>query len=113
MAHLVARDEVEWCCSCGSSGPCTNPPQAKCHGARIAALESLLAAQVDFTERLRHAANAAIANASHINQNYCRDVPKEKLSEWAEAQVTFNILSVTPSPAQAVSAVVRGGDAVN
>lgn len=76
-------------------------------------LKALLAAQVDFTERLRRAASAAVAHASHISQNYCHDVPKDKLSEWVEAQITFNILSVTPSPAQAVSTWLRGGDSVN
>lgn len=80
---------------------------------RISEIEAMLAAQVDFTERLRRGANLAIAHASHINQNYCRDVPQEKLAEWAEAQVVFNALSVTPSPAQAFSTVVRDGAAVN
>lgn len=80
---------------------------------QIASLELLLSAQVDFTERLRNAANAAIAHASHIHQNYAQNVPSDALSKWAEAQVVFNVLSITPSPAQAVATVVRDGAAVN
>lgn len=80
---------------------------------RISELESIIAAQVDFTERLRKAANAAVAHASHINQNFCGDVPADRLAAWAEAQTIFNVLSITPSPAQAFSTVARDGAAVN
>lgn len=77
--------------------------------AKLRSAETLLQAQVKFTEQLRVAANRAVANASHINQNYCGRVPPEKMSEWAEAKVAFNLVSVTPSPASVASAVVRSG----
>jgi hypothetical protein len=81
--------------------------------ARIAELEALLAAQVTFTEALRHAAIVAYSHASHVAQNYAHDIPDDKSKEWASASVEFNILSVEPSPAHAVSAIARAGSTVN
>ena len=79
----------------------------------IAMLEALLSAQVEFTEKLRHAATVAVAHASHIGQNYCRAVPDDKLKDWAVAQIEFSTVSITPSPAQSISAAARDGASVN
>lgn len=73
----------------------------------------LLEAQCRFTEQLRSAANRMAAHASHVIQNYCGDVPEDKLAALSRAQVDFSEISMTPSPATAVSTVVRAGAAVN
>jgi hypothetical protein len=58
----------------------------------------LIARQAVFTDDLRRVSNAALAHANHLVSNYASDIPKDKMKDWAKAQVDASALLLHPAP---------------
>ena len=61
-------------------------------------LLEIIVQQAIFTECLRRVSNVALAHAGHLVGNYTHDVPKEKTTAWANAQIDAIALLTYPAP---------------
>lgn len=61
-------------------------------------LMEIVTVQAIFTEGLRRAATVAIAHANHLVSNYAKEVPGEKMNDWAKVQVEASVILMHPAP---------------